>query len=94
MSTVEYTYEAMWSPEDHVFIARVSEFPALVAHGTSRGASLRALRSVVDAVVKELIASGIEPPKQATGAPSKATTVAGDEEALSKFEIRKKGKKR
>jgi len=58
MSAAQYTYEAMWSEEDRAFIARVVEFPSLTAHGDSRGSSLRALRSVVDAVVKDLAQSG------------------------------------
>ncbi len=64
MSVFDYTYEAVWSPEDRAFIARVAEFPSLAAHGNSRGGSLRALRSVVDSVVKNLAASGegIPPP--------------------------------
>ncbi|HEY0405802.1 MAG TPA: type II toxin-antitoxin system HicB family antitoxin [Pyrinomonadaceae bacterium] len=63
MSVFNYTYEAVWSPEDRAFIARVKEFPSLAAHGASRGSSLRALRSVVDAVVKDLIKSGKEIPQ-------------------------------
>lgn len=66
MSASQYTYEAMWSAEERVFIARVAEFPSLTAHGTSRGSSLRALRRVVDAVVKDLVESGAEVPKQAS----------------------------
>lgn len=64
MSVFQYTYESVWSEVDHAFIARVVEFPSLAAHGDSRGSSLRALRSVVDSVVKELTASGKEIPKQ------------------------------
>jgi len=63
MNAAQYTYEAMWSEEDRVFIARVAEFPSLVAHGDSRGSSLRALRSVVDAVVKDLAESGAAAPQ-------------------------------
>lgn len=62
MNAAQYTYEAMWSPEEHVFIARVMEFPSLIATGDSRGSSLRALRNVVDAVVKDLAGSGGEIP--------------------------------
>lgn len=62
MSAAQYTYESMWSEADRTFIARVKEFPSLEAHGDSRGASIRALRSVVDAVVKDLIAAGAEVP--------------------------------
>jgi hypothetical protein len=62
MSASQYTYEAMWSEADRAFIARVKEFPSLEAHGDSRGGSISALRSVVDAVVKDLIESGAEVP--------------------------------
>ncbi len=65
MSAAQYTYEAMWSEEDRVFIARVAEFPSLAAHGDSRGSSLRALKSVVDSVVKDLAESGEEIPQPA-----------------------------
>lgn len=65
MSAAQYTYEAMWSAEDRAFIARVAEFPSLVAYGDSRGSSLRALRSVVDAVVKNLAERGEPIPGQA-----------------------------
>lgn len=63
MSASEYTYEALWSENDRAFIARVAEFPALEAHGDSRGSSLRALKSVVDAILKDLAESGLEAPK-------------------------------
>ncbi len=65
MSVAQYTYEAMWSEEDRAFIARVAEFPSLEARGDSRGSSLRALKSVVDAVLKDLAESGKEIPKSA-----------------------------
>ena len=63
MSTAQYTYEAMWSEEERAFIARVAEFPSLEARGDSRGSSLRALKGVVDAVVRDLTDSGEEIPK-------------------------------
>ena len=66
MSAAQYTYEAMWSEEDRAFIARVREFPSLEAHGDSRGASIRALKSVIAAVVKDLVESGEEVPAQAS----------------------------
>ena len=66
MSAAQYTYEAMWSEEDRAFIARVREFPSLEAHGDSRGSSIRALRSVIATVVKDLIESGEEVPAQAS----------------------------
>ena len=66
ISAAQYTYEAMWSEEERVFIARVGEFPSLEARGDSRGSSLRALRSVVDIVVKDLAESSQEIPKKAS----------------------------
>ncbi len=65
MSVAQYTYEAMWSEEDRAFIARVAEFPSLEARGDSRGSSLRALRSVVNVVVRDLTESGEEIPEPA-----------------------------
>ena len=65
MSAAQYTYEAMWSQTDRVFIARVKEFPALEARGDSRESSIRALRNVVAAVVKDLVDTGQEIPPRA-----------------------------
>jgi predicted RNase H-like HicB family nuclease len=65
ISAAQCTYEAMWSEEERVFIARVGEFPSLEARGDSRGSSLRALRSVVDSVVKDLAESSQEIPRKA-----------------------------
>jgi len=65
MSVFQYTYEAMWSEEDRAFIARVREFPSLEAHGDSRGGSLRALKSVIAAVVKGLAECGEDIPAPA-----------------------------
>lgn len=66
MSASHYTYEAKWSEEDRAFIARVKEFPALEAHGETRGGSLRALKGVIATVLKELAESGSEVPAQAS----------------------------
>lgn len=63
MSAAQYTYETMWSEEERTFVARVAEFPSLEARGDSRGSSPRALKNVVDAVVRDLIESGEEIPK-------------------------------
>jgi predicted RNase H-like HicB family nuclease len=65
ISAAHYTYEAMWSEADRAFIARAREFPGLEAHGSSRGSSIRALRSVIAAVLKGLIEAGEEIPAQA-----------------------------
>jgi predicted RNase H-like HicB family nuclease len=65
MSAAQYTYEAMWSQADRVYIARVREFPSLEARGDSRESSIRALRNVVAAVVKDLVETGQEVPPRA-----------------------------
>ena len=54
MSAAQYTYEATWSEEERTFIARVKEFPSLEARADSRGGALRALKSVVYTVAKEM----------------------------------------
>jgi predicted RNase H-like HicB family nuclease len=60
LSAAHYTYEVAWSEEERTFIARVKEFPALEARADSRGGALRALKSVVYAVAKDLSDSGAE----------------------------------
>jgi hypothetical protein len=65
LSAAQYTYEAEWSQEERTFIARVREFPALEARAPSRGGALRALKSVVYAVAKEMAESGAETPERA-----------------------------
>ena len=65
MSADRYTYEASWSEEERTYIARVKEFPALEARGNSRGGALRALKSVVYAVAKEMSDSGAGTPERA-----------------------------
>jgi predicted RNase H-like HicB family nuclease len=66
MNAAQYTYEAMWSAEDRAFIARAKEFPSLEAHGESRGSSIRALRSVIATVLRDLIESGEDVPAPAS----------------------------
>ena len=63
MSAAHYTYEVAWSEEERTFIARVKEFPPLEARADSRGGSLRALKSVVYAVAKNMADSGVESPE-------------------------------
>lgn len=65
MSAAQYTYEAMWSQTDRVYIARVREFPVLEARGESRESSIRALRNVVAGIVQNLAESGEEIPPRA-----------------------------
>jgi hypothetical protein len=63
LSAAHYTYEVEWSEEERTFIARVKEFPSLEARALSRGGALRALKSVVYAVAKEITDSGTGPPE-------------------------------
>lgn len=60
LSAAHYTYNVAWSAEERAFIARVKEFPSLEARADSRGGALRALKSVVYAVAKDLAHSGAE----------------------------------
>ena len=63
MSAAHYTYEVAWSEEERTFIARVKEFPSLEARDSSRGGALRALKSVVYAVAKDMAHSSVESPE-------------------------------
>jgi hypothetical protein len=63
LSAAHYTYDVAWSEEERAFIARVKEFPSLEARADSRGGALRALKSVVYAVAKELAESGAKFPE-------------------------------
>jgi predicted RNase H-like HicB family nuclease len=65
LSFEQYTYEATWSEEERTYVARVREFPGLEARAGSRGGALRALKSVVYAVAKEMSDSGAETPERA-----------------------------
>ena len=65
MSFAQYTYEAVWSEEERTYVARVREFPDLEARASSRAGALRALKSVVYAVAKELSDSGAGTPEVA-----------------------------
>lgn len=53
----EYSYTVAWSDEDDAFIARITEFPSLAAHGKSQEKALRELRGVVEFVLEDLSAS-------------------------------------
>lgn len=63
MSAAHYTYEVAWSEEERTFIARVKEFPSLEARADSRGGALRALKSVVYSVAKDIADSSAGPPE-------------------------------
>ena len=53
----DYSYTVAWSDEDDAFVARVTEFPSLAAHGKSQEKALRELRGVVGYVLEDLAES-------------------------------------
>jgi predicted RNase H-like HicB family nuclease len=59
----EYHYTVGWSEEDRAFIGRVAEFESLAAHGRTLESALREIKSVVQAVLEDLVASGEEIPQ-------------------------------
>jgi len=93
MNASQYTYEVMWSKDDRAFIARVVEFPSLVAHGSSRGSSLRQLRGVVDAVVKDLANSGEDILLQNSDSLLTEKRATGDSRAKAKASSKRGGKR-
>jgi predicted RNase H-like HicB family nuclease len=50
----QYLYTVGWSEEDNAFVARVSEFPSLAAHGATQEEALREIRDVVNFVLNDL----------------------------------------
>lgn len=54
----DYLFSIVWSEEDEAFVARVLEFPSLAAHGPTSEHALVEIRSLVDAVLSELIEEG------------------------------------
>lgn len=53
-----YRYVVEWEEEDQVFVARVSEFPSLAAHGQTHEQALAELKDVVAFVLEELEQEG------------------------------------
>ena len=50
----DYSYVVSWSEEDNAFVARVTEFPSMAAHGSSHEEALREARRVVTFVLDDL----------------------------------------
>ena len=59
-----YELRVAWSEEDEAFVARVTEFPSLSAHGDTKGEALEEMRFVLGAVIEELEGEGapVSPP--------------------------------
>jgi len=53
-----YRYSVSWSEEDQIFIARVSEFSLLSAHGDTQEEAIKELRGLVKFVLEDLASSG------------------------------------
>ena len=53
-----YEYRVTWSEEDEVFVARVTEFPSLAAHGDDEARALREIKTVVCFVLKDIASEG------------------------------------
>lgn len=49
-----YDYRVTWSPEDEVYIARVTEFDSLSAHGDTPEEALQELCLVLEFVLSDL----------------------------------------
>ncbi len=58
----EYSYTVAWSDDDAAFVARVTEFPSLAAHGRTQEKAFREIREVVGKVLKDLASEREEIP--------------------------------
>ena len=58
-----YTYRIAWSAQDNEYIATVVEFPSLSWCADSRESALDGLTSVVEEVLRDMLAEGEEIPK-------------------------------
>lgn len=52
------SYTVEWEEEDRVFVARVTEFPSLSAHGETHEQALHELKKVVAIVLDDLEQEG------------------------------------
>jgi predicted RNase H-like HicB family nuclease len=59
----DYLYRVAWSDSDQAFIARVSEWPGLAAHGSTEVEALDALYSVVRVCLDDMELQGETPPR-------------------------------
>ena len=62
LAAERYTYRLSWSAKDAEFIATVVEFPSLSWISPSRERALAGLTSVVEDVLKDMLAEGEEIP--------------------------------
>lgn len=50
----KYEYRVNWSEDDAAYVARVTEFPSLAAHGETMESALREIKFVVSSVLEDL----------------------------------------
>lgn len=53
-----YRFSVGWSNEDRAFVARVAEFPALSADGSTQRKALQEMQSILKSVLRDLKKSG------------------------------------
>jgi len=58
MDVSHYQYIVSWDSDDEIFVARVTEFPSLAAHGDTAEEALSEIQIVVGDVVDDLRRSG------------------------------------
>ena len=57
-----YEYRVAYSPEDECFVAHVTEWPSLGAHGDDALDAMREMRSVVVSCLEDMLEKHEEPP--------------------------------
>ena len=58
-----YEYHVSWSAEDEAFVARVTEFASLTAHGETREEAMREIEELMGFVVEDLEEQGERVPE-------------------------------
>lgn len=73
----QYTYQTFWSKEDDSFVATVFEFPGLSWLEETPETAVQGLRSLVEEVMEDMLASGEQVPEP-----------VGEREFSGKFNVR------
>lgn len=59
----DYQYQVGWSEDDQVYVARVTEFPSLGAHGSTLEKALKEIQVVVKETLKWMAEEGEDIPE-------------------------------
>jgi predicted RNase H-like HicB family nuclease len=54
----KYSYMVTWSNEDQCYLAKVQEFPSVIAHGDSIKEAVSQIKFVVGTIIKEMKNNG------------------------------------